>query len=287
VADQEAVSATLAAQIASLLTDAATPYATRVFPGWPVTSDLERDLRAGAAQVSVFAMPGASSNVTRHEPNWKLFTPSVVTTTFVATGGRVTFGGTITFPLNVRIGTAHYSAQPGDTLSDVARGVAQGLGAAWDGPSVITDLTDVQLGGKAVLTRESFRTKQVFMISVWAPSQAARMAVTRAFQGNLFGTPRLSLDDGTTGILLFQREGCSDHSEIQGLYRRDIYASVEFSVLEFADAWDVLIAHELPLASLQSVWNVVSTVAANLSIEHSLASVFTANATINALATVG
>lgn len=291
MADLESVTNTLATTIAGLLTDAPTGYPTRVFPGWPLTNDLIASLAAGQVMISVFPMPGASSNVTRHESNWRLLTPSVITTTYTAAGGVVTFGGTITLPLNVRIANALYAAQVGDTLADIASGITsalhvQGIPATSNGASVTVDSTDVQFGSKATFVNDSFRTKQVFMISIWAPSPAARAATANAFQGNLFGTPRLTLEDGSTGIILFQREGLSDHSEVEGLYRRDMYASVEYSVFEFADAWDVLKVVQTTTGPnvhmITSSWGVGSRALLNVDVELDVTSTFTAGITVSA-----
>jgi hypothetical protein len=257
MADLEDVSTILASTIAGLLTGAGgiplNGVQTDVFPGWPKPNDLKAALASGGVQVSVYPMPGASSNVTRHQSTWAVFTPSTITTAANISGRLVTFSGTITLPLNVSAAmgriSALYAVQAGDTLEDIAAGLAdalqvEGISAVSNGVAMTVPGNDpviIRFGSRAVLAKESFRTKQVFTISTWAPSAALRKATLQAFQGNLFASPRIALDGGfSTGILLFQREVPSDHSEVSGLYRRDLYASVEFSVFEFADAWDVL-----------------------------------------------
>jgi hypothetical protein len=256
VPDLEEVSQTLADNIAALLANESgaprTGAHTSVFAGWPTSNDLKAALAAGHVCVSVYPMPGATSNVTRNAPDWKLKSPSVVTTTVAVANNVITFGGAITLPLNVGVRIGHiqavYAAQAGGTLETLAAGVvwalqAMGVSAVAAGATVSitsTDAAEVTLGGRAVYCREAIQIKQVYMISIWAPSQALRMATANAFYGNFFAQTRITLSDGTIGLLLFQREVPSDHSELEGLYRRDTYATVEYAVMEYDYAWDVV-----------------------------------------------
>jgi hypothetical protein len=258
VPDLEEVSETLAANIAALLAnDDGSPKNgahTAVFAGWPVPSDLKTALAAGHVCVSVYPMPGATSNVTRHAPEWVLKTPSIITTTAAVTDNTITFAGAITLPLNVGVQVgpiqAAYAAQVGGTLETLATGVAvalqaEGIPATAAGPTVVIgspDAARVTLGSRAVFWRESVQVKQVYNIGIWAPSPALRKATAAAFIGNLFADPRKTLTDGTTGILLYQRETVSDHSELENLYRRDVFASVEYPIMETTEAWDVVVA---------------------------------------------
>lgn len=256
MADIEDVAATLASTIAGLLTGSGgTPLngvQTDIFPGWPKPNDLKAALAAGNVQISVYPMPGATSNVTRHQRNWELVSAASITTTAAISGGVITFGGTITLPLNVAVTseglTANYQAVSGETLTSLASHVATacvtaGIQASASGAAVTLASNDpnaaVSLGGQGTLGRENARSKQVFTISIWAPSPSLRSTTAKAFEPYLMGLDTLTLPDGSVGHIFFQREQDNDHSEVEGLYRRDIWFTCEFPYVETAPAYSV------------------------------------------------
>jgi hypothetical protein len=257
VADIEDVADALASIVTGFLTGAGgaplTGVQTDVFAGWPEPTALKQSLAAGNVTVSVYAMPGATSAVTRHQRDWERTGTSAITTTAAVAGGTITFGGTITLPLNVTIQapgnkSASYAAQTGDTLATLASGVATalnlaGVQASANGAAVtVADggpLT-VSLGGQGTLIRENAREKQVFQITVWAPTQALRLATSRAFEALLMGLDVVALPDGSQGNIMFMRNMLNDHSQLENLYRRDVWMTVEYPITETTIAWDVV-----------------------------------------------
>jgi hypothetical protein len=256
VADIEDVSATLASTIAGLLTGSGgvplNGVQTDVFPGWPKPNDLKAALAAGAVQVSVYPMPGASGSATRHERDWELLTAAVVTTTVTISNGIITFGGSITLPLNVSVNseslTATYGATDSDTLTSLASNVAaacvaSGIRAAASGAVLTLASGDpyatVSLGGQGVLGRENAREKQIFQITTWAPSQALRQATAAAFEPYLMGIDTLTLPDKSAGHIFFMKSLLNDHSELENLYRKDVWFTVEYPYVETTPAYSV------------------------------------------------
>jgi hypothetical protein len=259
MADLEAVTLALAQSIAgmiaipgSLTGQSKTGVQTRVFPGWPLANDLKAALAAGQAFVSVYPRSGAASNVTRHEARWKDLTASAITTTASVVANVITFAGTITLPMNIAVEVGPvkvvYTVPSGAPLSSIATAlvallVAQGVVAVADGATVaITSADDaiVRIGGANTIGREAFRTHQAYQITIWAPTQAIRAATAAAFMGSFFAQTAIDLSDNTSAMLFFKSEQVSDHSEVEGLYRRDAIVDVEFSVLETDTAFDVV-----------------------------------------------
>lgn len=253
MADLEDVSATLASTIVGIINTAgATPMPLTVAPGWPLSDDLNTVLKTGSAHISVFPQPGVSSNVTRHEWNWMVQSIQALTFTASVAGAAVTFGGTVTVPLNIAVKATTkvytYSALVADTPTTVAAALAAlinvditatAAGPVLTIPSGPLDLK-VTLGGTGVLIRENVREKQSFQITVWANSQANRVAVSKAFEAALYALNYINLPDGTAGMLLHMRSVVTDNSEIEGLYRRDIICMVEYGITETVPAWAVV-----------------------------------------------
>lgn len=255
MADIEEVEQTLASTITDIINAAGpTPTPITVAAGWPTADDLNALLKGRSAHVSVFAPPGASSNVTRFQWDWQVSLPPSITTTAMinVAAGTVTFGGTVTLPFNVSVRASNktyvYSAISGDTPALVAVALvtliivdqlATAVGGVLTVASAPPDLK-CSLGGEGTLLRENVREKQSFQITVWAPTQAIRIAVSKSFEAALYALNYITLSDGTAGMLLHMRSVLSDNSETEGLYRRDIICTVEYGITETTPAWSVV-----------------------------------------------
>lgn len=255
MADIEDISATLASTIVDIINLAGpAPVPLTVAPGWPTANDMNAVVKTGAAHISVFPQPGVNSNATRWEWLWQVSSAPVQTLTAAVATGAITFGGTAILPLNIAVTAASkvytYSATSGDTSALIATALAAlinvDIAATAAGP-VITipsgpvDLK-VTLGGQGTLLRENVREKQGFQITVWANSQANRLAISKSFEAALYGLNFITLPDGTAGMLSHMRSLVSDNSESEGLYRRDIICSVEYGITQTAPAWTVVTA---------------------------------------------
>lgn len=257
--DLEEVTSTIAGCISSALSNpdgsSKSGVQTRITPGWPVTDDLKAILAAGQVMITVYPLTGASTNTTRHQAKWTELSPPVITTTVSISDNVITLGGTITLPLNVGVQLgwrkAAYAAQSNDTLATFTAGVtgamqSAGMNATASGTQITVvdgERVKVALGSSSVFCREAYRTKQTFVIATWAPSQTLRLATTKVFTGSFFAQPSIALPDYSTGMLLYQRDAVSDTSEVEGLYRRDQYLTVEYSVFETDEAFDVVTTH--------------------------------------------
>lgn len=255
MSDIEEVAETLASTIVGIINaNGPTPAPLTVAPGWPVSDDLNGLLRTGSVHISIYPQAGSASNVTRWQWNWQVVQPAVLTTAASVSGGVVTFSGSITPPLNVAVTATHkvyvYSATSSDTLDTIASGLAALIsvdqpatasGPVLTVPSVPADFK-VVLGGMGTILRENARSKQSFQITVWAPTQALRVATSKAFEAGLYALNSIALPDGTAGMLLPMREFPGDAGQVEGLYRRDVIVTVEYGITETAPAWAIVTA---------------------------------------------
>ena len=116
----------------STLTYNGAPVAFRVYPGWPVTQNLNADLASGVVNVNVYPRP-EEVNVSTLPSDWEITDAPTPTLTASVSGLSVTIGGTVTAGEVVTIffdGTAQsITAQSTDTLDTIAsaRGPLAGI----------------------------------------------------------------------------------------------------------------------------------------------------------------
>ncbi len=134
----------VAAQIAAIVYPSGTGqpsvagFPIRVYPGWPVPEQLEADLAAGIAHISVYPH-GKDRSTTRYLGRSSIpLTAPVHTLTMTVAGSVVTLSGTISAQ-NIMInlnGTSYvYAVQQSDTLTSAATALAYLVpGASSAGP---------------------------------------------------------------------------------------------------------------------------------------------------------
>lgn len=252
MADLEDVTAALASAITGIINTNGAPAPISVVQGWPLPDDLDTASKAGKVIISVYPQPGATSNVTRFQWDAVQQTPAVITTTVTLLNGVITFGGTITLPLNVSIFAAcqsySYSVQPGDTVATIIIQLSYLIQYTFAITTSTTTITfanppidlAVYLGGEGTLIRENAREKQAFQITVWAPTGALRMATVKAFEPGLFALNSVTFPDGTAGMLFSMRSFNTDAGQVDNFYRRDIIVTVEYGITEIIPAWTVV-----------------------------------------------
>jgi hypothetical protein len=261
MADLEEVVSSLASTITGIINANGAPAPIKVISGWPLPDDLDAITKGNpeatppippGVVVSVYAQPGAASNVTRFQWDTVQQNEANITTTATIAAGVITFGGTITLPLNVSIfagGQSYsYAAQSSDTIASIITQLSyliQNVFAITIDATTITfanpppDLI-VYLGGQGTMIRENARSKQNFQVTTWAPNQPLRMATVKAFEPGLFALNYIDLPDGTAGMLLFMREVPFDAGQVDNFYRRDVIVTVEYGITEIIPAWTIV-----------------------------------------------
>lgn len=223
----------------------------KVYRGWPIPANLDTDLAAGAINVSVFPM-AVEQRTTRYPRTYQTLTKPTVGLTLTVSSDTITVGGTPTSPLNAAALVNNkgyiYAVQSGDTLNSIATGLAALINADTSASSsgpVITIPAAKQLvarvGGVGTVIRETKRQKKGFQISFWCPNPTLRDQVVPPVDQALADIDFLTLPDGSSGWLRYERTVPSDRVEREGLYRRDLIYSVEFGTTETLSAAQIVV----------------------------------------------
>jgi len=214
---------------------------TRVYGGWPVKDQLDKDLRAGNAHITVFGRP-ESRNTTRYMtvPLDITVTPPALTLTINA--NTVAVGGTVAAGVNtaILVGTKAYLYQTvaNDTLNTIATALAALINADFPGTSasgaVITlpataTITAARVGGNGSQVTEVGRVEQVFQITIWTNTPANRKSIGSLIVPQLMNSRFLTLADGSAARMIVQGQRDDDMPQKELLYRRDIMAKVEYA----------------------------------------------------------
>jgi hypothetical protein len=216
----------------------------RVYRGWPNATALDNDLHAGVVNVTVFAGPGAGRVSTRYQQEWTAAIVAPGLTTSVA-GETVSFGGNAgagqIAGILVDGRTYPYRLQPGDTPSSVAANIA--ALARLDQIVLLSGATLTIPGAQRLVSRvvadaaalkEIRRQTQMFRITCWCATPAARDLVAVAIDEALADLSFIDLPDGTQAHLKYFGTNVFDLSQDALLYRRDLLYSAEYATMRSA-----------------------------------------------------
>ncbi|OIN44515.1 hypothetical protein [Pseudomonas costantinii] len=233
-------------------------FPIRVYPGWPVPEQLEADLAAGIAHISVYPH-GKDRSTTRYlGKTWVPLTAPVHTLTMTVSGSVVTLSGTISAQ-NIMInlnGTSYvYAVQQSDTLTSAATALAYLVPGASSAGPVIT-LTGAhavlaRVGGFGTAYKETKRQEQSVQLIVWANSPAARDAVASPLDSALSDSNSISFLDGSFGIIRSGGSLMTDQLQKADLYRIDLFYTIDYATTQVLNAAEV-IAPVLNIVNAQS-----------------------------------
>ncbi|MDW3683105.1 hypothetical protein RA280_15370 [Cupriavidus sp. CV2] len=213
----------------------------RVYAGWPTPAQLDADLAAGTAHVSVFNRPEAR-NTTRYQSLPQDLAVTLPTLTLTISGRTITVGGTVAAGVNtaVIVGTKGYTYQTtgADTLNSIASTLAALINADFPGttasgavitlPAAGPAIAAARVGGSGQQVTEVGRVEQVFQVTVWANTPANRKAIASLITPMLMNTRFMTLADNTAARLILKSQRDDDVPQRELLYRRDIMATVEY-----------------------------------------------------------
>ena len=99
---------------------------------------------------------------------------------------------------------------------------------------------DSNNGTTGVISREARRQTKTFQITVWASCFDHRDAVANAVDVALAVTSRLTFADGSAGLVSFVNSTQNDDQQKAGIYRRDLFYSVNYATVQAIAAFDIL-----------------------------------------------
>ena len=249
MADESDVEAALVAAVAAAIYPSGPAGAAvggcpcRIARGEPNAEALNADLAAGVVNVTVRLVDNTSRNTTRYGPAWQLAaqTPPPLDVTMKGSVATFTGAGGAGAIVGVRAaGQAFsYATVAADTAASVAASLAQQIpGATASGVALSLPGSDgaplVVVYGYATAISEVRRQEQGFSIGIYAPLPDARTAVAATVDQALAGIDFLPLADGSAGRLRYQRTRMDDAPSRAGIWRRDLFYTVEYgtTVLE-------------------------------------------------------
>ncbi|WP_321354538.1 hypothetical protein [Pseudomonas extremaustralis] len=243
----------VAAQIAAIVYPSGTGqpsvagFPIRVYPGWPVPEQLEADLAAGIAHISVYSH-GKDRSTTRYlGRSWIPLTAPVHTLVMTVAGSVVTLSGTISAQ-NIMInlnGTSYvYAVQQSDTLTSAATALAYLIPGATSSGPVIT-LTGAhavlaRVGGFGTAYKETKRQEQSVQVIVWANSPAARDAVVSPLDSALSDGNNISFIDGSFGVIRSNGSLMTDQLQKADLYRVDLFYMIDYATTQTMQAAEAI-----------------------------------------------
>jgi hypothetical protein len=258
MADVADVSAAIVTLIAGALYPNGTGQASaitapcKVFPGWPNSTSLDADLRAGTVQVSVYPQPNIERVTTRYPQAWQTQTTTTPTLTATVNANTVTIGGTVTVghyvTLIVKNLAYSYAAQAGDTLATVAAALAALINPTTPASAVGDVITlsatangriVARTGAPGTIMRELRRQQRGYQIIIWASSNALRSAAANVIDQAMSATDFVTMPDQTAAWLVYRSSNDSDQQERALLYRRDIFFWAEYATTQVITGYPV------------------------------------------------
>jgi len=122
---------------------------------------------------------------------------------------------------DLQAGKVHISVfpRPGDRVTAVMTGDSD-----WQEQS--------NNGVQGVSIREIRRQTRTFQITVWASCFDRRDPVAKAIDSALAAVTRLTLADGSQGVMTYVNSTQDDDQQKQGIYRRDLFYSVNYATTQ-------------------------------------------------------
>jgi hypothetical protein len=228
----------------------------RIFEGWPLAEQLDLDLagqvlvngvpatRTGGplANVSIFPMPGATANVYQIQNKTYVVTPPVHGMTVSVDDDVVSVTGE---PgpgefLSILVDRKYAFSATGATAAAILATLATQAAADYSGVVATSTTITVpfvfsliaRVGAPATLARVTHRQKQSIMITVWAPTTAARAALSIAIDGIVKQGIVVTLPDTTQAKITYSRTNQLDQYQNASVYRRDLIYDVEYATIE-------------------------------------------------------
>lgn len=206
--------------------------------GWPISSQLDKDIAAGNAHVSVFPT-NKERVITKFERVFQANQQTVATLTATVSGQTVTIGGTVAVSQSVMvIVNQEYSQGYGyqvlitDTLDSIASSIANLIpGATSLGPVVtISTAFDIiaRIATQYTASEELSRQDREFIITVWAPDPNIRFLLGSAIDVFFKENYRIILSDNYYGQVFYDHVEEVDMLEQQTIYRRNLFYIIQY-----------------------------------------------------------
>jgi hypothetical protein len=221
--------------------------------GWPEANDLDTDLGAGQAIISIFPPQGLERNTTRYPRQKSRLAKPVHTLTAIVAGNTITINGTVAVPQNVIVICGNrfafpYGVQANDTLDTIAANLAALIAAQFPGTQAAGNIITVagnpgilqaRIASTAQIATEQSLQEKTYWITCWCPTPAMRDILAPAidvalkqFDFIVAGTEQ------SRARIRYARSNTSDEGQKVQIYRRDLVYTVEFGTYTIETAFE-------------------------------------------------
>ena len=228
-------------------------FPVKIFEGWPMPAQLDADMIAGTGCVSVFPVPGTSSDAGQIMdfspgiivPAVHGMTVAVTNNAFLITGNPG-LGEYTTVIVNSNLSWSYVSVA-GDTAASVMTALAAlilaQVGGVTTGASGVTipiaASLIVRIGAQATAGKILHRQKQQIRTSIWAPTPAARTAIAKVVDVALKQKNVVTLPDTSGLILTYFGTNIDDIPEKANIFRRDILMNAQWDTLNTYPVYEI------------------------------------------------
>lgn len=220
--------------------------------GWPTANDLDTELGAGQAIVSVFPPPGMERNTTRWPREEQLLTPPLHTLTAGIVGNVVTLGGTVAVPQNVIVICNQvlfaYGVKASDTLGSIASILAGLIDGQFPGSSASGDavtiaghpgIAQARIASSGQIYVEQSRQEKSYWITCWCPTPAMRDVLAPAIDVALKQLDFITVGpEQSEARIRYVNSNVSDEGQKVQIYRRDLVYWVEYGTGTISTAFE-------------------------------------------------
>jgi hypothetical protein len=228
----------------AVLNAASVPIAVKLARGWPVPAQLDTDLAAGAANITVYSRGSVERNTTRYPDGFQDVSLSTPTLTATVNGNQVTIGGTnnqefvqfVTILIGPRV-VVSYQPSSGDTTATIAAALAAKITAAFATATVVGSTITVpssaylvaEVGVTGTQIAEVRRQRTQAQITLWCPTPTIRDNIAKLIEPTLALQTFLTMPDQTAARFRYHNTVVTDQAQKVQLYRRDLIYDVEYA----------------------------------------------------------
>lgn len=244
--------------IAPVLPGFGAPADVRIYEGWPEPAQLDLDVagqtlsgtpptptpraKGPVVNVSVFPMVGGTAVPFQVQDHTYVVTPPLLGMSVSSiVGPLITVAGQPNAQeyLTVVADRRFIYSTTGASTAAILAALATAAAANYSGvSSTATTLTipyqyqiEVRVGGVATLGIATWRQRQAVMVTVWAPTHAARNVVAAGVDEFLKRTITAAMPDTSIAKFCYQRTNTVDEQQQVTIYRRDLIYEVEYATV--------------------------------------------------------
>lgn len=215
--------------------------AGRVYRGWPLPNRLPPDLAAGGFHISIYSVPNVQRNEPRFHRDFEALPRPPIMLTATTSGSTVTLSGQGASGqvVGIAVGQTGYSVRIASEATPEA--LAASLAAMIPGAVAAGSSVEISAPGAisagvvadTTMLRPLQTQVQRFLVSIWAPSDAARVAIQGRLLPPILGPDSFAMPDGSvTGPAVHRGVSPMKQNEKDAAYVAQNAIDIEYTTTE-------------------------------------------------------